>query len=75
MRQDHPGRDSLSRSRFEEELGWLALFDEDTPCGLTAYRVIQVNASTGVDLSAEDERVVEAGRSTLIGVVVACGGG
>ncbi|MEH0844535.1 hypothetical protein V6U81_19315 [Micromonospora sp. CPCC 205711] len=75
LRQDHPGRDSLSRSRFEDELGWLDLFDEDMPCGLTAYRVIQVNASTGVDLSAEDEWAVEASRSTLIRVVVACGGG
>lgn len=75
LRGDHPGRDTPSRSNFEEEVGWLNLADDDRICALTAYRVKRVDPAAGLDLSDAEKREITAGLATLVRVVVACGKG
>jgi hypothetical protein len=76
LRTDHPGQDSLSRTQYEEELGWFPLDDDrKMPCSLTAYRVLNTRFVGGIRLDDEDEAAIGAGNATLIRVVVACGGG
>lgn len=75
LRSDRPGQDSLSHSRFEDELGWLTL-DGDVPCSLTPWRVKEKPPiGADVELSNADWRAVETVTVTLIRVVVLCGGG
>jgi hypothetical protein len=75
LRRDRPGQDSLSYSRFEDELGWVHLAG-DVPCSLTAWRVKEKPPiGADVDLSNADWSAVGTGTVTLIRVVVLCGGG
>jgi hypothetical protein len=76
LRRDFPGRASLTETKFEKELGWLHLPDENVPCALSASQVKkEPPAGATADLSNADWGTVEAGAVTLIQVVVTCGGG
>jgi hypothetical protein len=75
LRRDMPGRDSLSKTRYEQEIGWLSLTDNKVPCDLSAWQVRELTRGAISKISAEDRQRVNRGEFTLIRVNVACGGG
>jgi len=74
IQTETPGRD-LSTSRYEQEIGWLLLRDDDPPCVLRAFRVLEVGPGIGLTFGAEDEKAIAEGRAAMIRVVVICGDG
>jgi hypothetical protein len=75
LNEEYPNGVPLSRSRFEKELGWLALTGPEVPCGLSAYLILEMEPASAAELPDDDKRSVAAGTATLLRVVVTCGQG
>jgi len=69
-----PGR-SLSTSRYEQEIGWLSLRDDDPLCVLQAFRIRELGPGIDLTISGEDRNAIAAGNAVMIRVVVICGDG
>jgi hypothetical protein len=70
-----PGRDSLARSRYEQEIGWLSWLDDQMPCSLSVLQVHELMPGVMPKISTADRNAIESGTTTLIRVAVTCGAG